>query len=98
MSQPDSRKSSENKKVFELDDETLIIDTINKLDKEHLYTKAITNSDLPAALKQSLVDKIDEVAQLKKLSKKLAGDLLEQVETKITTRVLFSKIPLISTV
>ena len=71
--------------VFELNDESLIIDTINKIDKEQLYNKAITNSSLTDTLKQSLIVKIDDVAQLKKLSKKLSGVLQEQVETKITT-------------
>ncbi|NVK25477.1 MAG: DUF349 domain-containing protein [Gammaproteobacteria bacterium] len=70
--------------VFELDDETLIIDTINKLDKEYLYIKAITNSDLSDSLKQNLIAKFTDVAQLKKLSKKLSGELLSQVETKIS--------------
>ncbi len=71
------------KVVFKLDDQALIESTLIKLDKESLFLQAIQNSSLPETLKSNLLKQVDDVAQLKKLSKKLTGDLLSEVEDKL---------------
>ena len=71
------------KVVFKLDDEALIEKTLIKLDKESLFLQAIQTSNLPENLKSNLLQQIDDVSQLKKLSKKLTGGLLTKVEDKL---------------
>lgn len=71
------------KVVFKLDDQALIESTLIKLDKEPLFLQAIQNSSLPETLKSNLLKQVDDVAQLKKLSKKLTGNLLSEIEDKL---------------
>ncbi|MDO6717897.1 DUF349 domain-containing protein [Psychrosphaera sp. 1_MG-2023] len=71
------------KVVFSLDDESLVLSVLNKLDKESLYFKAITDSALSAELKKQLIENTNELGQLRKLSKKLTAAQLELVNAKI---------------
>lgn len=71
------------KVVFKLDDEALIEKTLIKLDKGSLFLQAIQTSNLPETLKSNLLQQVDDVSQLKKLSKKLTGRLLTKVEDKL---------------
>ncbi len=69
--------------VFKLDDEALIEQTLIKLNKESLLLQGIQGSNLSESLKLKLLDQIEDLAQLKKLSKKLDGKLVEKVDNKL---------------
>lgn len=71
------------KVVFDLNNDELTVTTIEKINKENIYFKAITDSNLSDSLKSGLLSKVEETNQLKKLAKKLQGQLLAQVETKL---------------
>lgn len=69
--------------VFELNDEALTLSTIERLNKDVLHFRAITESTLSDEAKLSLLANINDMNQLKKLAKKLNGSLLSHVEQKI---------------
>lgn len=71
------------KVVFKLDDEALIEQTLIKLNKPSLLLQSLQVEHLPHTLKSTLLSHIDDVSQLKKLTKKLTGELLTEVETKL---------------
>lgn len=71
------------KVVFAIDDETLVLTVLNKLNKDSLYFKAITDSQLSAELKKQLIENTSELSQLKKLAKKLDNGPLDLVNDKI---------------
>lgn len=79
--------------VFKLGDETLIEHTLIKLDKEPLLLQAIHHPDLPNSLKSKILDSFNEVNQLKKLAKKLSGELLAQVEQKLEDIKVSQELP-----
>jgi hypothetical protein len=69
--------------VFDLNDETLTLNTIKRLDRDALTFKGITQSSLSDESKLSLLTTVDDINQLKKLAKKLDGELLVNVETRL---------------
>ena len=81
------------KVVFKLGDEELIEQTLVKLDKESLLLQAIYHPELPQNLKSNLLDGFNDVAQLKKIAKKLTGELLQQVEEKLEQIQLSAELP-----
>ena len=81
------------KVVFQLGDEELIEQTLLKLNKEALILQAIQNPELPLQLKANLLNTFEDVAQLKKLGKKLSGELLQQVEDKLEKIKINQELP-----
>jgi len=69
--------------VFDLNDETLTLNTIKRLDRDALTFKALTQSTLSEQSKLSLLASVGDISQLKKLAKKLDGELLVNVEGKL---------------
>ena len=80
--------------VFQLQDDTLIEQTLVKLNKEHLYMQALQHSDLTESLKLTLLQQVGDETQLKKLSKKLQGPLLAQVEQKLAVMQAEQALPI----
>lgn len=69
--------------VFDLNDEALTLSTIERLNKDTLNFKALTDSNLSEQAKMTVLSQVNDINQLKKLSKKLQGQLLETTESKI---------------
>jgi len=69
--------------VFDLNDQELTLNTIKRLNKDTLNFKAITDSSLPIESKLNLLENLTDVNQLKKLTKKLDGELLTTVDNKL---------------
>lgn len=75
------------KVVFKLNDDALTLDLIQRLNKPSLTLTAIQNETLPEATRLTLLQKFDDEGQLKKLQKRLSGQLLESVEAKLNVIV-----------
>lgn len=73
------------KVLFKLGDESLIVDTLKRLDKEQLTLQAIAHDDLSLEVKSALLAEIDAEAVLKRLVKKLPEMLAQQAQTQLLT-------------
>lgn len=71
------------KVVFCLNDDDLTLSVLAKLDKESLYFKAITDSNLSQELKLTLIENTTELNQLRKLAKKVSAGALDLINRKI---------------
>ena len=80
--------------VFQLDNETLTLNTLNRLNRDALTQKAIVDSDLSEQSKLTLLDSINDKNQLKKLTKKVSGNLLSFIEEKLAQIQLDAEKPI----
>jgi len=73
------------KVVFKLDDEALTLDVIERLNKTPIIVSGILNDALPLSLRMALIERLTDDNQLRKVQKRLHGELLETVELKLQT-------------
>lgn len=71
--------------VFKLEDEVLTLDVIERLNKTPIIVSGILNDALPLSLRMALIERLTDDNQLRKVQKRLQGELLEAVERKLHT-------------
>ena len=79
--------------VFELDDDALALEVLQRLNRDNLIHKGILESRLAESAKLKLLNDIEDINQLKKLAKKLTGTLLVNVEQSLEQKRLEAELP-----
>lgn len=79
--------------VFDVGEESLILETLSRLNKENLYFKAIIDSELSEQSKLELLADVNQESVLKRLAKKLDDQLLLVVEEKLAAIKFAAELP-----
>lgn len=83
------------KVLFSLNDEALILQTVQRLNKDSVTYDAFNSSELSKAAKLTLLEAVNSVEELKRLLKKASSDLHQDVQNKIQVLTELAEKPIL---